>query len=158
MSLPSQPNVKLVNDSGWSSALVSHQDCGRELQSSATRGRFGQRAAAPIEYPSDAISQPSPRAGVCCDIRGDFSAALASAATSLFLGRSGILRSGRARHFSLREPDSAFYDVECTPAAGPCLAGTVVEMRRLRASRDALGHAGDGGVLLARSIPPGEEA
>ena len=79
----------------------------------------------------------------------------AAAATSLFLGRSRILRPRRARSSAHRKPDSAHDGLERASAAGDGLGRAVVEVCRLRAASDALGHAGGRRILAARSISPG---
>src|SRR5580692_4027238 len=92
---------------------------------------------------------------VCGYFCRDFSAARSAATASLFLGRSGILRSRRARPGAEREPDSTHHCFERASAAGAGLDCTVVEMRGLRAAGDAVGNAGGCGVFADGIISAG---
>src|SRR5579859_261274 len=114
------------------------------------------KASLHVECFSHAI-EPAPRAGVCGRVRAHFFAACATPAAALFLGRSRILRSRRARPAALRNSDSAYHRLERPPTAGVGLDCSVVEVRGLRTISDTVGNAVGRGILAAGSVPAGEE-
>src|ERR1044071_8474242 len=75
------------------------------------------KASLHVECFSHAI-EPAPGGGVCGRVRAHFLAACATPAAALFLGRSGLLRSRRARPAALRNSDSAYHRLERPPTPG----------------------------------------
>src|SRR5579859_4460850 len=114
------------------------------------------KASLHVECFSHAI-EPAPRAGVCGRVRAHFFAACATPAAALFLGRSRILRSRRARPAALRNSDSAYHRLERPPTTGVGLDCSVVEVRGLRSIGDTVGNVAGRGVLAAGSVPVGTE-
>lgn len=79
-----------------------------------------------------------------------------SAVTSaLFLGRSRLLHSRRARHSADGKPDSAHYGFKRTPAPGNGMACAVVEGGGLRARGDTHSHVGSECVFSSGCVPAG---
>ena len=83
-----------------------------------------------------------PGPGVCRHLCICLSAARASVAVALLLGRGRLLRSRRARSAAHGKSDSSLHGFERTPASGDGLACALVEGRGLRSSGDADGDAG----------------
>src|SRR5437016_9284245 len=69
-----------------------------------------------------------------------FSAASASVAIALLLGRSWLLYSRRARSAAHWKSRSSFHGFKRAPAVGDGMARSLVESGGLRASSDAYGH------------------
>jgi hypothetical protein len=93
--------------------------------------------------------------GICGYLFICFPATHSAVTSALFLGRSRLLHSRRARHFADGKPHSAHYGFKRAPALGNGMACAVVESGGLRTRGDTHSHVSSECVFSTGRVPPG---